>query len=241
MQPHRFYLPALTFEEEAIALDGSPAHQIARVLRRRPGDPIVLFGGDGAEHHCRIATIEPGRVRLVRVAVTQPETELPVPVTVAMSLLKADRLAWAVQKLTELGVARLLLFRAERTVRQGEGRAQWERLRRIAIEAAEQSGRVRVPEVIGPLAFVEALAAARAAEAALLLHERADRRLTDALPAQASSIALLIGPEGGFAPPEVAAAAAAGAMPVRLGRTILRAETAAIAATAAVVLTIEGT
>jgi 16S rRNA (uracil1498-N3)-methyltransferase len=129
-----------------------------------------------------------------------------------------------VEKATELGVSRLAPMLTERCV---AGRGQVARWRRIALAAAKQCGRTRVPEIDDPAPLAERLAASWPG-LRLLAWEEATERGWETLPARAEAVAVLLGPEGGFTPAEAAAAQAAGFRPVSLGRRVLRAETAAL-------------
>jgi 16S rRNA (uracil1498-N3)-methyltransferase len=190
----------------------------------------------------------------------QPETEPRAAVWLAVALLKGEKLEWVVQKGTELGTAGFLFLRTERAVVQaGEERwsARRERYARIAREAAEQCGRVRVPPVEGPLPFADALARAAEFDHRLLAHEGSFVPLKEALgipppgplpevergrarsAASPRSAILFVGPEGGFTPAEVGAAGGAGVRVVSLGARVLRAETAALALATRVLAALE--
>ncbi|MBI3912520.1 MAG: 16S rRNA (uracil(1498)-N(3))-methyltransferase [Armatimonadetes bacterium] len=242
MQRYRFYLPELPFQDEELVVTGDIARQLFRVLRRRPGDPVGLFCGDGREHDCRLLSVGVSEARLHREGVREPAVELPGRLEVALSLLKADRLEWAAQKLTEVGVTRLVLLRAARTVALGESGTRLGRLRRVMVEAAEQSGRVRVPELAGPLGVDEVVAEFGAEPTAYIACEDASLPLARALASRRSRerIVVLVGPEGGFTPAEVAHTLACGVRPVSLGGRTLRAETAAVTAAVLAASTLEG-
>jgi 16S rRNA (uracil1498-N3)-methyltransferase len=150
-------------------------------------------------------------------------------VSVALAPPKGDRLAWAVQKLGELGVDELALIRTERTVREwsgDRGERAVERLQLVAREAAMQSRRPFVMRVLLPTPLEEALAVRASV---ILLWEGADASLASALPDEARPTRLVVGPEGGFTDQEVDLARERGAVPASLGEGILRTETAAVA------------
>jgi 16S rRNA (uracil1498-N3)-methyltransferase len=193
------------------ALDAADRHHLERVLRLRTGEEITVSDGSGGWRRCAFGrTLEPlgGVAREPR----------PVPpITVAFAPVKGDRPEWTVQKLTELGADRIIPFVAARSVVRwpsDRARAQVERLRRIAREAASQSRRVWLPEVEELSTFGD-LAACRGAT---LAHP------DGGLPSLAPLV--LVGPEGGWSDEELGA----GLARMRLGAHILRAETAAVAA-----------
>jgi 16S rRNA (uracil1498-N3)-methyltransferase len=205
--PHVFVV-----DVEAPELAADDRHHLERVLRLRPGDPVTVADGQGRWRPCRFgATVEPaGDV----VADPQPMPEL----TVAFALVKGERPELVVQKLTELGIDRIVAFRAGRSVvRWDETKAakQVERLRRVAREAAMQCRRSRLPRVDDLASFDEVLALPGAVAA-----DRGGAPLSLATPT------VLIGPEGGWSPEERQRFAAT----VGLGAQVLRAETAALAA-----------
>ncbi|HEU4754665.1 MAG TPA: RsmE family RNA methyltransferase, partial [Armatimonadota bacterium] len=175
--------------------------------------------------------VGPHRVTAEVASRLRPEVELPCRIHLAVAVLKGEKLEWVVQKATELGAARVSFLRTERTVVEA-GAERWarrrERYERIAREAAEQSGRVRVPEIGEPQPPAEALRAP--AERSLILAPGAREPLARVLEPAPGSVLLLVGPEGGFTDAELALAAEAGAAPVGLGRRVLRAETAALLA-----------
>lgn len=230
MSAHRFAVDRRLAVGEEVLLAGEEGRH-ARVRRLAPGEPVVLFDGAGHSWSGAVSGVDRAGAR-VRVGAVRPEREgeSPLALTLAVALLKADKLDWVVEKATELGVARLQPFASAHALAQpSPGRqARWQQ---IARAAAKQCGRTVVPAVAAPCALAEVLALPAAAR--LLLAEHGDRaplaRL--ALPPPAALL-LVVGPEGGFAPAELRAATAAGVELVGLGPRILRAETAAIAAVA---------
>ncbi len=219
-----------------VTLDGAAARRVASVLRLRAGDEMTLFDGTGVEARAALTSVSPSRVEARVVSVAPGLPEPAVRVTLYQSVVKGERFDWLVEKGTELGVARFVPLLSRRAVaRPGEG-GKLERWRRIAIEAAEQCGRAVVPEVSAPVSLEEALTSL---EGPALLPYEGERAagIAQALRSAAgggrpASLALIIGPEGGFEPDEVRLALAAGAQPVSLGPRILRSETAGIVAAA---------
>ncbi len=162
------------------------------------------------------------------------EAEAALPVHLLMAVYKFDHLEWGIEKATELGVARITPVLARRTEKHLAMAAakRVERWRRIAREASQQSRRSDVPEIGDPLALAEALAKGAEPVRLLLAETEEENSLVAALRSagRRGSLALAIGPEGGWAPDEMRAFAESGWQPVSLGPRILRAETAAIAA-----------
>lgn len=206
---------------DELGLADSDSHHLGRVLRLRDGEALAACDGAGRWRRCVAATVRGGDVRLEADGPVVEEPE-PVPrITVGFSLVKAERPELIVQKLTELGVDRILPLAAARSIVRwdAKGAAQGlARLRRVARGAAMQARRARLPEV-APATTVAAAAAALGSAGALC-QQGGDEMLTLRRPA------LLVGPEGGWDPGELET----GLPTVDLGPTTLRAETAAIAA-----------
>ena len=229
----RFYLfqppagPEITVRDEL-------AHRIARVLRLPAGTPLDLFTGDGRAWVARIAAVEGS---IVRLTVHGEQRHAPEPPTTLLAgLIRLNRFEWLIEKATELGVTAVQpVICAQSAVRATEiGAARLERWRRITIEAAEQCGRVTVPDLRPPTPLAAALDGwhGRRYVAAEPAHGGAPPLGTLLKDVDEVPVSLLIGPEGGLTPAEVAAASAAGAQSASLGPLVLRAETAALAALA---------
>lgn len=242
MTERRFYVRPEDASADRLVLRDDEAHHARRVLRLDVGARVTAFDGRGSVWHARIVEMTKQH------AVLEPEEALarePEPrprVTLAQGIVKGDRMDWIVQKATELGAARLLPLRADRSeVRLDEDRAgrRAERWRRITIEAAKQSERAWLPEIAAPLSLRDALAALDGPAVALL--ERSDRPARDALAAlgPVGRVTVFVGPEGGWTAEERDALRAAGVAGLSLGRHVLRAETAALAAIVAVTLFVE--
>lgn len=221
MTLHRFFVPPAEASGDRFDIPPSIDHQVRRVLRLRDGDRLVLLTGDGLAATCRL---EDGAcvVEAREVAGGEPAHRL----TIAQALLKGDALEEVVQQGTELGVVAFRLVVTERCVARTVTARKLERLRAIARESAEQSERAIVPAVEDAVPLERVLGAG-----AVLLAERQDGlRLRD-LPPPA---VVVVGPEGGFTPSELAAAQSAGATLAGLGPRILRSRTVAAAVAAAV-------
>lgn len=230
MRLSRFYvdLPLAVGEHQ---LPEAQAHYIGRVLRLAEGDRVQLFDGRGHEY---LATLLQVGKKTVSVQVKDVMPGLPesrLHVHLGQGLSRGERMDWAIQKATELGVNELTPIVSERCeVRLKDERAD-KRLahwRQVAISACEQSGRSTVPVIHPPLTLAEWLAACEA-DLKLVLHPVSAPLSSHATPA---SLAFLIGPEGGLSEAEVEQAQAAGFHPARLGPRVLRTETAPVVALA---------
>jgi 16S rRNA (uracil1498-N3)-methyltransferase len=217
---------------QLLSVAGSAGNHIARVLRLRAGDALTLFDGRGGEYAAHIREIRKDTVLLDVLEHLPLERESPSQLTLAQGISRGERMDWVVQKATELGVARILPLFTERSVvhldeKQASRKVQhW---RSIAVAACEQSGRNRVPEIAAPAQLHDFLQAGKLAGTGLLLSPRAPLRIGD-IPALAGGATVLIGPEGGLADFEQAAAISHGFTPVRMGPRVLRTETAAVCA-----------
>lgn len=214
------------------SLLGDHARHLAQVLRAQIGQEFEI-SVDGNVHQGRIATISPDRVEFELGGVmTAPA---PLPITVAISIFKFDRMEWAIEKCVELGVSRIIPVAAQRTdahlVKAAPKRV--ERWQRIALQASEQSRRTAPPEVSQPQPLPVAVNAARHTRIVLAESEE-QMMLKDALqgPGAAGEITLACGPEGGWTESELKSFRQADWIAASLGSTILRAETAVIASVA---------
>jgi 16S rRNA (uracil1498-N3)-methyltransferase len=206
----------------AIEATEGQAHYLGGVMRRAVGDAVRLFNGRDGEWGARISVLSRGKAAFAVETPARPQAP-DADVWLAFAVLKRDTTDLVVQKATELGVSALLPVFTERT---NAGRVNLDRLRSIAIEAAEQSERLTVPEIRPARQLPDLLAAWPAERALFVALERADvRRLGPA----SEPAGLLIGPEGGFGPRDLTALDRCRSVhPISLGPLILRAETAAI-------------
>jgi 16S rRNA (uracil1498-N3)-methyltransferase len=210
------------------------AHHAVHVLRLRPGDEVTLFHGRGGEFAGRIAATDRLRVSIDVLAHRAIERESPLAMTLVQGVSASERMDFTVQKATELGLAVLQPVIAARSVGRLSGeraelkRAHW---RRVAVSACEQCGRNRIPEVLPVRTLAEFCRGQPPAGARLLLSPQSQLALRAAR--LDGAVTLAAGPEAGFAAEEEALLAEAGFVPVRLGPRVLRTETAALAALAA--------
>jgi len=213
-------------------LTGPHAEHLSRVLRAQVGQEFDIATGDQVRRG-RITRIQTDRVEFELNEIIPVSS--PPHLTLALSIFKFDRMDWAIEKCTELGVARIIPVIARRTEAHLAAAAakRVERWQRLVRQAAEQCRRVSPPEVSQPIKLKDALAL-QGSTRILLSESEKDTMLTDALQAAPSSIVLALGPEGGWTDAEIDQFREAGWSSASLGVTILRAETAAIAAVAVV-------
>jgi 16S rRNA (uracil1498-N3)-methyltransferase len=222
----------------AAELRGDEARHLTRVLRVEPGQKFEISDNRSVY----LAEIAEARGDLVVFRILEPIDSPPIPVLVTLcaALVKFDRFEWTVEKATELGVERILPVETARSEKGlfEASRKRSERWQRIARESAQQSRRARLPEILPAVRFPAALATESANR--YFLEEATAPPLLSLLPAgrtPSDTVALFIGPEGGWTDAERAQAAAAGWISASLGPTILRAETAAVAALSVIVNT----
>jgi 16S rRNA (uracil1498-N3)-methyltransferase len=240
----RFYAPPAAFaaDEESATLSAEETRHLRDVLRLRQGDEIYVFDGDGREFRCAVQTIKKDSTELTVIAEVEPaRPESHLDLTLAIVLLKHEKFDLVIQKATELGVRRFVPLDSERAdVRLRDSREAHKRVtrwRRIALEAAKQSGRARVPEIMAPLTFSFLLMMSAVEEkespnvlTRLMFAERGGRSLRETIDSfdRPTKMVALVGPEGGWTDEEIELARAGGWKIVTLGGRTLRAETAAI-------------
>lgn len=234
----RFFVPPQAIVGQEAHLGPELARRMERVLRLRAGDHVLLLDNSGREYELEITALTAAAAHGIVLASREGAGEPNVRLVLYQALIKGQRFDWVLEKGTELGVAAFVPILSSRSqVRPSSASsARLERWRRVIVEAAEQSGRCRLPEVSLPLPFEEACAAAAGLRVLPWEGER-DASLGDLLAAQQLAVpvvSLFIGPEGGFPLEEVEFARRLGVRTVSLGRRILRAETAAIVVAALV-------
>ena len=228
----RFYCPAPLATGLSLDLPSGAARHV-QVLRMQPGDGITLFNGEGGEFAATVTRMGRSDVQVSVGAHVALEREAGRAVHLLAGITANDRMDWLVEKATELGVASITPLVAERSVLKLKGEradkklAHWQS---VAVAAAEQCGRNRVPTVHAAVTLVEWLKQAAPGERWVLSLSEGTRALADmASMASTSPITVLSGPEGGLSPAEETAALTAGFVPVTLGPRVLRAETAPLA------------
>ena len=229
-----FYIDALPQVGELAVVDGDEGFHAANVRRIRSGEELDLGDGDGTVAHCVVEDV--GRGRLTALVLDRRTLPVALPaVTVVQALPKSDRSELAIELATEAGADAFVGWQASRCVARWESSAKVDKgLRRwdaVARSAARQSRRPYIPSINGVVSTAELVHRVRdGGAAALVLHESAIAKLTELPMAQADSLLLIIGPEGGIADDEIATLSDAGATSVRLGPTVLRTSTAAAVA-----------
>ncbi len=263
MQIPRFFIDSSSYNESVSAAridDPKLVHQIARVLRLGAGAPVILLNGQGDLFHCRIEKQDRDSIALFIESIESENLDDIGELTVAMPLIKPTRFEWALEKLTELGATTIVPIIAQRTVQKSAGESEdgkkkdgkggnvkQERWQTIVKEAAEQSERFAIPEVVAPQNFAnylkKILETSKSEECSnwshYILAERIEcphlsmllstKKTNGALP---KNISLCLGPEGGLTETELSRAAEAGLTFASLGKLILRSETAAVTAAA---------
>lgn len=229
-----FYVDALPAVGELAVVDGDEGFHAANVRRIRVGEELDLGDGDGTVAHCVVEDVAKGR--LTAKVLDRRTVPVAVPsVTVVQALPKSDRSELAVELATEAGADAFVAWQASRCVARWESSAKVDKgLRRwaaVARSAARQSRRPYIPPVSGVVSTAELVERVRDRGATtLVLHESATTKLTEIPVAQADSLLLIVGPEGGIANDEIVALTDAGATPVQLGPSVLRTSTAAAVA-----------
>ncbi len=258
MPRRRFYAhpTSFTLDRSRVELAREEAAHLVNVLRLRAGAEVYVFDGEGREYVCTVAEREGGRgaarevVLDVQGEAEPARAESPLDLTLAAALLKGEKFDTVVQKATELGAARIVPVLTERGEVRWPGHgdetesaaavkrvARWER---IAVEAAKQSGRARVPPVRVPIHLTTLLSEVAhdldgVEERRVFFTERGGRGLVETVnewPASPARLTAAVGPEGGWEDEEIEQAAQAGWCAVTLGGRVLRAETAAVVAAA---------
>ncbi len=243
----RFHVPGPLSAGAELALPAGAARHV-QVLRLQPGAEITLFDGSGGEWQATVLSMGRSEVRVTLCAHSDVEREAPRVVHLVVGVMASDRMDWLVEKATELGAATLQPLLAERSSLRLDGdravrkQAHWQA---VAVSASEQCGRNRLTDVQAQQtlkAYLPALPEETHGARWVLSLDAAAQPLGAALARLAADqpVTLLSGPEGGLSPAEEAAARAAGFQPINLGARVLRAETAPLAALAALTLVSAG-
>jgi 16S rRNA (uracil1498-N3)-methyltransferase len=236
MRLTRVYVETVLTPGAIVELPRETASHLAKVLRARSGDPLILFSGDGREYAGAVESVRGPRVTASVGDGAEVDRESPLAVTLVQCVPRGDRMDFIVQKATELGVTQIIPVLSQRSVvrldaAQAESKAaHW---RAVVINACEQCGRNRVPAIAAPVPLIEYLgssAAAAAGSPAARLVLEPDLEAAAAPTALETAAHVAVGPEGGFGDEELEAFRIAGFRRLRLGPRILRTETAAIAA-----------
>ena len=232
---YHFFVTEDQIGEETVVIRGSDVNHIRNVLRMRQGEPLFISGGEGTGYECEICHIGTDQVMARILSRSDRTGELPARLHLFQGLPKGDKMELVIQKAVELGVSEVVPVITRRTIVKLDKKkeeAKTARWNAVAESAAKQSGRGVIPVVRGVLSFKEALAYAGPFPVKIIAYERAEGMKT--LREQLGRIrpgkdaGIFIGPEGGFEEEEISGAESAGAVPVSLGRRILRTETAGL-------------
>ncbi|MGA0806515.1 MAG: 16S rRNA (uracil(1498)-N(3))-methyltransferase [Pseudohongiellaceae bacterium] len=230
MRLSRLYTPQPLTAGSSAELDEARSHYLSRVLRLGVGARIHVFNGDGREFPAELTAVGKKHVHIAVGEPFTPATESPLHTVLGLGISRGERMDYAIQKSTELGVSVIVPLFTEHCEVRLDGERQDKRLehwRGVAISACEQCGRVVPPVIEAPQTLLHWVASEPAGLKLLFDHTQ-----TSGLPAERpqQGVALLIGPEGGLAPAEIQKAQAAGFTGIALGKRIFRTETAPVAA-----------
>jgi 16S rRNA (uracil1498-N3)-methyltransferase len=235
---HRFYLPPQQCQDASLFLTGREAHHARHVVRVRRGESVAVVDGTGHQFLCEVQEYDRDKVKLA-VIEKHFQPTLPSQVTLLQAVPKGKLMEVIIQKATELGASRIVPLLTERVVAQLNDKdvahktAKW---RAVAMEAIKQCGSAWLPEIEPPLTLNRFIARKESFEMSLIASLESDSRPAReyllAFQAQRGrmpgSVCVWVGPEGDFTPAETEAIKSQGALPITLGRLILRTETAAI-------------
>lgn len=223
---HRFFISPAPLGDTVSLSDREQVHQIRDVLKLTSGERVGFFDGSGSEWECEVLVVDKKEITFAVLGRRELGRQAQRSLTLFCAILKHDTFDWVVQKAVETGADRVVPVITERTIKRSVAP---ERMARIAREAAEQSGRGTVPNIEEPCSFLDALKRARDFDVSVFL-EKSDILFTHKDCAQAKTIAVFVGPEGGWTDRECALAEQSGCAVRSLGPLILRSETAATVA-----------
>lgn len=233
MRTARFFISSewIARGAQAFSIPAGPIYrQITSVLRMKVGDSLSLCANDGSELECTITEITKAAI-LGKIFTTSVGKPLRPHITVCAAVTKRDTFEWTLQKCTELGAAAFIPLISERVVKKIKDIPR--RWHDIVREASEQSGRMTLPTIFDPMTLTGALEHTKSSDR-FILHESLGKSTGFPVVKDMDRVTVCIGPEGGFSDAEIEKALAAGASIVQLGALVLRAETAAVVATALV-------
>lgn len=236
MSAPRFYCPPPLPSGATFELPPEAAHHAARVLRLRAGDAVQIFDGLGNALDAKIYDIKGKHVQLHELQTCMDDTESPLRIVLAQAMSSSEKMDWVVQKATELGATEIQPVQTQRSVARLAGpraekrAAHWHG---VAVAASEQCGRNVLPQVNAPLDLAIWLEQTRGKPGSRFVLQPEGSTALHKQPVPQHSVTLLIGPEGGFSEDEVKMIHLAGFVPIRMGKRVLRTETAAMAGIAA--------
>ncbi|NLK37826.1 MAG: 16S rRNA (uracil(1498)-N(3))-methyltransferase [Epulopiscium sp.] len=239
----RFFVEKNQIQGDTIHIEGEDASHITRVLRCRIGEEIWINDKDATDYRCEISTLEKNSVTVHILEALPCQSEPKTKITLYQGLPKAEKMEWIIQKCVELGVDAIVPVTTERCIVKLEKKEtkKIERWAKIAESAAKQSGRGKIPEILPLCSFSQAIAEAAKKDGAIIPYENEKNRGIREFSQKFSgeSVAVFIGPEGGFSEKEIALAQESGILPVSLGKRILRTETAGMVAVALLLYELE--
>lgn len=233
---YRFYIEQNQIHDDYITIEGSDVNHIKNVLRMKVGEAMILCDGQGTDYHCTIDTLSNDFIQAKVVEVEDTQTELPAKIYLFQGLPKKDKMELIIQKAVELGVYQIVPVMMKRSVVKLDDKKKeqkkLERWQSIATSAAKQSGRGIIPEVVPVMSYKEAIAMAKEMDYKVLPFEHAEgmeetKKIIKEVQGK-KTVAVFIGPEGGFEDDEVAYAMESGIKSITLGKRILRTETAGL-------------
>lgn len=247
---YRFFVDRNQIYDKRIVITGGDENHIKNVLRMKIGEEIsVMVPGDDTEYRCEIASYDENGVVCNLLFVKESDVELPCDITLYQGLPKSDKMELIIQKAVELGVSRIVPVATKRAVVKLDGSKEDKKIARwnsISESAAKQSKRGIIPEVTKVMDYKEAIEDALNADIKIIPYEMSDpdsmeqtrKLIANITPGQ--SVAIFIGPEGGFSEEEIDVAKNSGVKPITLGHRILRTETAGLVVLSWLVLTLDG-
>lgn len=234
MRISRFFLPQILNSGAIVRLEEESAHYLRTVLRLKKGAELIVFNGEGGEYPAVVVEAHKEAVCVALGELNPREAESPLRTHLGLGISRGERMDLAIQKAVELGVSAITPLFAERCVVQLDEARKDQRLRhwrKVAQSACEQCGRNRLPDIFEPMKLEKWVEGQRGLR--LFLHPHGGKILSE-LPPPEGPVCLLSGPEGGFADHERKSVLEAGFIALRLGPRVLRTETAALAALAAI-------
>lgn len=230
---HRFFVSPHQIGEKEIIIEGTDVNHIKNVLRMKAGEEILISDQDKMEYHCMIEALEEDQIVSKIMFGQEVGLELPCKIYLFQGLPKNDKMELIIQKAVELGACEIIPVATKRCVVKLDGKKEVSKIKRwqaIAESAAKQSKRMYIPQVTNVMKFEQALEYAQQCDVKLIPYELAkDMETTRNIIKEiekGQSIGIFIGPEGGFAEEEIAAAMNQKVQPITLGKRILRTETA---------------
>ncbi len=234
MRLTRVYTPDLLATDATVMLSAMPSAHLIKVLRLRAGANAVLFNGDGNDYLCEILLAKPEAAQLRVLSSHAAAAESPLKITLIQAICRGDKMDWVLEKAAELGVSHVIPVQSERSEvhldgeRASKRREHWQR---IIVSACEQSGRAFVPQVEALQSLGNRLSGTISASAKFILEPGGASVTGSMFSAQVpNSLALAVGPEGGWSERDLAQLALAGFSAIAIGPRVLRTETAGIAA-----------